>query len=48
MGCILLNEDGKIAEVTISWRPPPSAVEMQGHLARLLGMRSWELRTEGE
>jgi hypothetical protein len=36
---ILLDEDGKIAEVTVFWRPLPSAVEMQGHLAQLLGMR---------
>jgi hypothetical protein len=48
MDYILLNEDGKIAEVTVFWRPLPSAVEMQGHLAHLLGMRSWELRTDGE
>ncbi|MFJ1805694.1 MULTISPECIES: hypothetical protein [unclassified Streptomyces] len=48
MDCILLNEDGKIVEVTILWRPPPSAVETQGHLAQLLGMRSWELRRDGE
>ena len=33
MDYILLDADGKIAEVTIWWRPPPSAVEMQGHLA---------------
>ena len=30
---IMLDADGKIAEVTIFWRPLPSAVEMQGHLA---------------
>ncbi|MFI8348064.1 nuclear transport factor 2 family protein [Streptomyces sp. NPDC085596] len=48
MDYILLNEDGEIAEVTIFWRPLPSAVEMQGHLAQLLGTRSWELRTDGE
>ena len=29
----LLDADGKIAEVTIWWRPLPTAVEMQGHLA---------------
>jgi hypothetical protein len=44
----LLDEDGKIAEVTISWRPLPAAVEMQGHLGKLLGMPAWELRTGGE
>jgi hypothetical protein len=48
MDYILLDADGKIAEVTIFWRPLPSGVEMQGHLAQLLGMQSWELRTEGE
>jgi hypothetical protein len=32
MDYILLDADGKIAEVTIFWRPLPSAVEMQGHL----------------
>ena len=45
---VRLDADGKIAEVTIWWRPLPSGVEMQGHLAQLLGMQSWELRTEGE
>ena len=48
MDYILLDEDGKIAEVTIFWRPLPPAVEMQGHLARLLGMQSWTLHTDGE
>jgi len=33
MDYALLDADGKIAEVTIFWRPLPSAVEMQGHLA---------------
>jgi hypothetical protein len=47
MDFILLGADGKIAEVTIFWRPLPSAVEMQGHLAQLLGMQPWELRTTG-
>ena len=44
----LLDADGKIAEVTIWWRPLPSAVEMQGHIARVLGMQPWELCTNGE
>ena len=48
MDYILLDADGKIAEVTIWWRPLPSAVQMQGHLAGLLGMRPWELRTDTE
>jgi hypothetical protein len=48
MDYILLDADGKIAEVTIWWRPLPSGVEMQRHLAGLLGMQPWELRTNGE
>jgi hypothetical protein len=48
MDYIRLNADGKIAEVTIWWRPLPAGVEMQGHLAGLLGMRPWELRTGTE
>ncbi|MGV9796774.1 nuclear transport factor 2 family protein [Mycobacterium sp. NPDC003449] len=45
MDYILLDADGKIAEVTIWWRPLPSGVQMQRHLAGLLGMPPWELRT---
>ena len=45
MDYILLDADGKIADVTIWWRPVPAAVDMQGRLARLLGMQRWELRT---
>ena len=48
MDYILLDADGKIAEVTIWWRPLPSGVQMQGHLADALGMQPWELRTDGE
>ncbi len=48
MDYILLDADGKIAEVTIWWRPLPSGVRMQGHLAGLLGMQPWELRTDAE
>ena len=47
MDYILLDADGKIAEVTIFWRPLPSAVAMQGYLAPLVGMQPWELRTNG-
>ncbi|MBI3214131.1 MAG: nuclear transport factor 2 family protein [Mycobacterium sp.] len=47
MDYILLDADGKIAEVTIWWRPLPSGVQMQHHLAGLLGMPPWELRTNG-
>jgi hypothetical protein len=46
MDYILLDADGKIAEVTIWWRPLPSGVQMQRHLAGLLGMRPWQLRTD--
>jgi SnoaL-like domain len=46
MDYILLDADAKIAEVTIFWRPLPSAVDMQGHLAPLVGMQPWELRTK--
>jgi hypothetical protein len=45
MDYIRLDADGKIAEVTIWWRPLPSGVQMQGHLAGFLGMQPWELRT---
>jgi len=48
MDYILLDEDGKIAEVTIWWRPLPSGVQMQRHLAGLLGMQPWELLTHTE
>jgi hypothetical protein len=48
MDYILLDADGKIAEVTIWWRPLPSGVQMQRHLAGLLGMKPWELLTDGE
>jgi hypothetical protein len=45
MDYIRLDTDGKIAEVTIWWRPLPSGVQMQRHLAGLLGMKPWELLT---
>ena len=45
MDYILLDADGKIAEVTIWWRPLPSGVQMQRHLAGLVGMQPWELLT---
>ena len=48
MDYILLDADGKIAEVTIWWRPLPAGVQMQGHLAGLLGMKPWELLTDME
>jgi hypothetical protein len=48
MDYILLDADGQIAEVAILRRPQPSAVEMQGRLAPLVGMQPWELRAKGE
>jgi hypothetical protein len=45
MDYILLDADGKIAEVTIWWRPLPAGVQMQRHLAGHLGMQPWELLT---
>ena len=48
MDYILLDADGRIAEVTIWWRPLPSGVEMQRHLAGLLGMQPWELLTHND
>src|SRR4051812_21248994 len=48
MDYILLDADGKIAEVTIFWRPLPAAVEMQGRVAPLVGMQPWELRIKGK
>ncbi|SPM39462.1 Ketosteroid isomerase-related protein [Mycobacterium numidiamassiliense] len=46
MDYILLDADGKIAEVTIFWRPLPSGVALQRNLADALGMQPWELRTD--
>jgi hypothetical protein len=48
MDYILLDADGKIAEVTIWWRPLPAGVQMQRHLAGLLAMKPWELLTPTE
>jgi hypothetical protein len=48
MDYILLDAVGKIAEVTIWWRPLPSGVQLQRHLAGLLGMQPWELLTPTE
>lgn len=47
MDYIRLDAAGRIAEVTIWWRPLPSGVRMQRRLADLLGMRPWELLTDG-
>jgi hypothetical protein len=48
MDRFLLDADGKIAEVTIWWRPLPAGVALQRNLADALGMQPWELRTETE
>jgi SnoaL-like domain len=48
MDRFLLDADGKIAEVTIWWRPLPAGVALQRSLADALGMQPWELRTETE
>lgn len=45
---VLLNADGKIAEVAIWWRPLPAGVGLQRVLADVLGMPPWELRTNRE
>jgi hypothetical protein len=45
---ILLDANGKIAEVTIWWRPLPSGVAMQRRLANALDMEPWDLRTNDE
>ena len=46
MDYIRLDADGKIAEVTIFWRPLPAGVQLQRHLADALGMKPWELLTD--
>lgn len=48
MDHFLLDADGKIAEVTIWWRPLPTAVDTQGRLAPLVGMQPWELRKNND
>ena len=45
MDRFLLDADGKIAEVTIWWRPLPAGVALQRNLADALGMAPWELHT---
>ena len=48
MDYILLDADGKIAEVSIFYRTLPAGVALQRNLADVLGMPPWELRTNGE
>ncbi|GAA1705524.1 nuclear transport factor 2 family protein [Streptomyces yatensis] len=43
-----LDADNKIAELSVLWRPLPSIVEMQGHIAPIIGVPALELRTKGE
>jgi hypothetical protein len=45
---VLLDGEGRIAEVRIFYRTLPSGVALQRNLADALGMQPWELRTTGE
>ena len=45
---VLLDADGKIAEVSIFYRTLPNGVALQRTLSGVIGMQPWELRTEGE
>jgi hypothetical protein len=45
---VLLDEDGKIAEVNIFYRTLPAGVALQRNLAEVIGMQPWELRTNEE
>ena len=45
---VLLDADGKIAEVSIFYRTLPAGVALQRNLADATGMEPWELRTNGE
>jgi hypothetical protein len=45
---VLLDADGKIAEVTIFYRTLPAGIALQRNLADALSMQPWELRTNGE
>ena len=47
MDYILLDADGKIAEVSIFYRTLSSGVALQRNLADVIGMQPWELRTHG-
>ncbi|WP_227999811.1 hypothetical protein [Mycolicibacterium sp. P1-5] len=44
---VLIDADGKIAEVSIFYRTLPAGVELQRNLAEVIGMQPWELRTNG-
>ena len=45
---VLLDADGKIAEVSIFYRTLPAGVALQRNLAQAIGMPRWELRTNEE
>jgi hypothetical protein len=45
---VLLDADGKIAEVNIFYRTLPAGVALQRSMATALGWQPWELRTGGE
>ncbi|MHA3021584.1 hypothetical protein ACXPWS_15150 [Mycobacterium sp. BMJ-28] len=42
---VLLDADGKIAEVSIFYRTLPAGVALQRNLAEAIDMQPWELRT---
>jgi len=44
---VLLDDDAKIAEVSIFYRTLPDGVALQRNLAEAIGMPPWELRTGG-
>ena len=48
MDYVLLDADGKIAEVSIFYRTLPAGVALQRNLSEVIGMPPWELRTNGE
>ncbi len=45
---VLLDADGKIAEVSIFYRTLPSGVALQRNLADVICMQPWELPTNGD
>jgi hypothetical protein len=45
---VLLDADGKIAEVSIFYRTLPAGIALQRNLAEAIGMPPWELRTNDE
>jgi hypothetical protein len=45
---VLLDADGKIAEVRIFYRTLPDGVALQRNLADAIGMQPWELDTKGQ